>query len=98
MTHQPLCMSQEELELWEEANERLNAAASGPCLDCPVDWRERMNAVGMCNRPAGIATPMGVHEEEDEDMDQPEPVVTRRRRETWARAARQYRARKKAAA
>ena len=81
---QPLCMTADELELWEEANDAAAKPASGPCHDCPVAWRERMNAVGLCNRPAGIASRGGKHGPE--------------RRETWARAARQYRARKAAAA
>ena len=86
MTHQPLCMTAEELELWEEANERLNAAVSGPCLDCPVDWRQRMNAVGMCNRqPVRIGRPPGGKHG---------PEVRAR----WADRAREYRARKAAAA
>jgi len=82
----PLCMTAEELELWEEANERLNAAVSGPCLDCPVAWRQRMNAVGLCNRQrtGPGARPTGKH-----DASQ---------RAYWTVKARQYRARKAAAA
>ena len=82
-THDPLCMTAEELELWEEANERLNAAVSGPCLDCPVAWRESMNAVGLCNRQP-TRRPDGKHGPE--------------RLARWRENTRAYRARKAAAA
>jgi len=83
-TFHPLCMTAAELELWEDAN--ILDAASGPCLDCPVAWRERMNAVGMCNRqPVRIGRPPGGKHG---------PEVRAR----WADRAREYRARKAAAA
>lgn len=56
----PLCMTPDELRLWQEAADVARGhkyTASSPCVDCPLSWARQMRAEGCCNGEPGENQP-----------------------------------------